>query len=99
MTPADFPATLHVVSSASVFEAGSPAQVLEVTIGGQPMQLTALVTNGVLALGDYPARLLPPYKYDHAKSYDVDRTYELLLPDGSTRKYELTRLGPAAGGR
>lgn len=97
--PADFTLNVHVLSSAQVIQPSyggeSSSQVLEVTIDGLPMQLTELFRKWLLTPGDYRARVMPPFKGDGAKPYDVDRTYELLMPDGSTRKYQLTRIGPA----
>jgi len=100
--PGDFTLTVHVISSGS--GAGTSVmgryttQVLETTIDSQPVQLTCYNIGGVLALGDYKARLSTavqaPKKFTNA--YDIYRGYDLLLPDGTARTYAVTRLGPAA---
>lgn len=97
--PADYPITVHVVSSAShVAEVNGlvyVSQVLEVVIDGQPMQLTGY-SQGVLALGDYKARLSSAVHGPHnPNTYDVYKGYDFLMPDGKVRTYTVTRLGPA----
>jgi len=92
--PADFPIKIHVISSSSqALNNVSYVQVLETTIDGQPTELTGN-GGGVLAPGDYSARLNPDVQGPgDAMSYDVYRGYYLLLPDGKTRKYKVTGLG------
>jgi hypothetical protein len=100
--PADFPVKVHVVSSGTNVICGSSPvcsflQVLETVIDGQPVQLEGS-GEGVLALDDYPARISPAIhsRSKHPNSYDIYRGYDLLLPDGTTRTYTVTRLGPAS---
>ena len=98
--PADFAVKVHVVSSASQQTGGDARtfyiQVLETVIDNQPVELQGS-SQGVLALGDYPARVSAavhaPNK--HPNSYDIYEGYDLLMPDGTTRTYTVTRLGPA----
>jgi hypothetical protein len=98
--PADFAVKVHVVSSASQQTGGDTrtfyVQVLESVIDNQPVELQGS-SQGVLALGDYPARVSAavhaPNK--HPNSYDTYQGYDLLMPDGTTRTYTVTRLGPA----
>ena len=97
--PADYPITVHVLSSASqvaeVNGAAYVSQVLEVVIDGQPMQLTGY-SNGVLALGDYKARIASSIHGPRKpNTYDVYKGYDFLMPDGKVRTYTVTRLGPA----
>jgi hypothetical protein len=51
-------------------------------------------SRGVLALGDYKAQLKdgvnPPKPLN---GYDIYRGYEFLLPDGSTRYFEVVGFG------
>ncbi len=92
--PADFTVKVHVISSSSP-RALANYQVLETTVDDQPVELTGF-SQGVLALGDYPARLSktvrPPSS--HPNTYDIYRGYDLLMPDGTTRTYTVTGLGP-----
>jgi hypothetical protein len=100
--PADFTVKVHVVSSGSKEICGSAGvscrmfQVLETVIDGQPVQLEGF-SEGVLALGDYPARISAAIHSvsKHPNNYDIYRGYDLLMPDGTTRTYTVTRLGPA----
>jgi hypothetical protein len=97
--PADFTLTVHVISSASAsYGTGSnhyDEQVLETSIGGQPVQLRRL-GESVLALGDYKARSSDKFRdKHHPSSYDLNEGYELLMPDGTSRTYAVSRLGPA----
>ena len=98
--PADFPLKVHIVSSASrmyITENGSLyTQILETVIDQQPVELQGY-SQGVLALADYPARISTKIHAPnhHPNTYDIYRGYDLLLPDGTTRTYSVTRLGPA----
>ena len=95
--PADFTVKVHVISSAFVQTSDNLyGQVLETTIDGQPVQLRG-ISAGVLALGDFPARISPKVHGPHnPNTYDINRGYDLLMPDGTTRTYTVTRLGPAS---
>jgi hypothetical protein len=96
--PADYTITVHVVFSRSEpygeGVAYQPMQELETVINGQHVELRT--TNpGVLALNDYKARILPtPHTPKNANASDVYLSYEFLLPDGTTRMYDVTGLGP-----
>jgi hypothetical protein len=97
--PADFTVKVHVISSVAQTSGGDTrtyfSQVLETTIDGQAVELTGS-SQGVLALGDYPARVSKKIFVPHnPNTYDIYRGYDLLLPDGTTRTYTVTRLGPA----
>lgn len=90
--PADFPVKVHVISS----EFTQPnIQVLQTTVDGQPTELTGY-SLGVLALGDYPARINPKiHGPSNPNTYDIYRAYDLLLPDGKTRTYTVTGISLA----
>jgi hypothetical protein len=95
--PADFTVKVHVVSSGTMWVGAGNGylQVLETVIDNQAVELQAS-NPGMLALGDYPAQLLASWHQPkHTKGYDIYRAYDLLFPDGSTRIYLVTRLGPA----
>jgi hypothetical protein len=88
--PADYTVTAHVVASHS----GGQIQLIYAMIDGQEVELQGN-SLGVLALGDYSARLL---KTDHSpNTYDMYLTYEFLFPDGHTRPYLLIGFGPGDG--
>lgn len=81
---ADYPIVIHVQSSHQV---GGSAELLHmnVLIDGKKYELVDPTTNhSVLRLGDYKARV---DKDDTSKPFLLNRTYELLLPDGTTRKF------------
>jgi hypothetical protein len=43
--------------------------------------------KGIVALGDYKAKLV---KDQQKPTHEFNRTYELMFPDGSTRKFRVT---------
>ena len=98
--PADYTITVHVVFSRSEpYGEGAlyqPFQELVTVINGQQVELRT--TNaGVLALNNYKARVIPTRGVPkNANASDVYLTYEFLLPDGTTRTYDVTGLGPKA---
>ena len=91
---ADFAITVHVVYSRSVNGVG---QEIETLINGQKVELS-FDGNGVLAPGDYPARISPSVHFpnSHPNGYDIYLGYDLLMPDGKYRTYTVIGLGPAA---
>lgn len=95
--PADFTLKVHVISSASRQQwADGLWQVLETVINKQPVELQEN-SQGVLELGDYPARISTKvHGLRNPNTYDIYRGYDLLMPDGTTRTYAVTRLGPAS---
>ena len=98
--PADYTITVHVVFSRSADSyAGGlyfTYQDLETVINGQHVELRT-TNSGVLALKDYQARVIPTKGVPkNANASDVYLTYEFLLPDGTTRAYDVTGLGPKA---
>jgi hypothetical protein len=96
--PADFPISIHVVSSRSRTEyaAGMSValQYLETIIDNQPVEL-ACTSTGVLALGSYPARISTKVRLPkHPNTYDIYRAYDLLMPDQNIRTCSVLGLGP-----
>ena len=91
-TAAGFPITVHVVYSRSA----NLNQQLDTEIGGQQVQLWG-ASGGVLAPGDYPARISSSVRAPSRDrtAYDIYRGYDLLMPDGKTRTYTVIGLGPA----
>ncbi len=90
--PADYKVKIHVV--AAEFAASSTLQqVLTVTINGRHYRLLGPTSSakiftgygtGLLNPGDYQAKLVED---THKSSFESIQTYELLLPDGKTRKF------------
>ena len=86
--PADYTVNVHVVSSKMRF-IPTAIQRITVVINGKNYELQA-VSQGVLALGDYKAKLNETRK----NSYDIYQTYQFLMPDGKTRDFVLTAILP-----
>lgn len=93
-SPADeYPISVHVVSSSFVtvpsFGGGAGVQQkLNVVIGGKKYELTEGPSKGgLLALGDYKAKLI---KDEHATAYESRQEYEFQFPDKKTRKFYVT---------
>ncbi|HTS38158.1 MAG TPA: hypothetical protein VMH04_20955 [Candidatus Solibacter sp.] len=89
--PAEYTVNVHVVASRVTTEYGSRInsifQVLNVVIDGQKYELKCQTSNGLLALGDYKARLVTD---EHKTAYDSTQIYEFLLPDKKLRRFEVT---------
>ena len=100
VNPADFTITVHVTTSRfSISYKDWWGQQLDTLIDGQHIELIAIGQRGVLAPGDYKARLVTADRIPkHPNGYDIFRIYRLLLPDGTTRDYDLITLGPMADG-
>jgi len=79
--PNNYPITIHVTSSQIVDQ----YQDLDVVIDGKQYELSApQVRHGLLALGDYKARLT---KDAHKAAYESEQIYEILSPDNKTRTF------------
>ena len=51
------------------------------------LESSTFFPKGIVALGDYKAKLVS----DQVKpTHEFNRTYELMFPDGSTRKFRVT---------
>jgi hypothetical protein len=84
--PADYAITVHVSATRIAF-AGRGVQDLDVIIDGKKFELISdLGVGQLLALGDYKAKLV---RDDHRTTYDSDRVYEFLFPDGKTRRFDV----------
>ena len=85
---AQYTINVHVVASRSVLHAEHCPryQYLNVTIDGKNYELESVLgVWGILAIGDYKARL----ENDHHSDHDSEKLYEFQFPDGKTREYLL----------
>jgi hypothetical protein len=89
-SPSDYNVNVHVIESKTESFYDGVLRYLRqqvvVVIDGYKYQLEAPTPGGVLALGDYKARLTEK----QGNGYDILRTYTFLLPDGKTRGFELS---------
>lgn len=82
--PDEYPINVHVTSSCfvaspGIFDGSVTVQKLSVIIDGKKYELTALATKaGLLALGDYKARLIQD---EHKTAYESSQAYEFSFPD------------------
>lgn len=93
--PADYTIAVHVQSSRFVDQCSSDDKgsmcfsilSLSVSIDGKKVELDdQSPSKEVIVPGDYKAKIL---KEDTSHSYEYSRTYEILFPDGTTRKYNV----------
>jgi hypothetical protein len=90
--PSQYPLTVHVSSAASASPTNYAVEILAVTIDGKHYQLAGtgfsgkVCCSGLINLGDYHAKLT---KDQHKTSYESLQQYEILFPDGSTRKFDV----------
>jgi hypothetical protein len=84
--PADYTTTVHVSACHLSFVSVTTLQNLDVAINGKGYQLQAVSNDGVLALGDYKAKLVQDL---HKTAYESSQTYELLFPDMKVRKFSV----------
>jgi hypothetical protein len=83
--PSDYPVAVHVQSSHLIVNHDGVTQALTATIDGKHVELEGTPTQQyVLRTGDYKAKVV---KDEHSRSYEYQITYEILFPDGKTRKF------------
>jgi hypothetical protein len=87
--PSQYTLLVHVSAVEYVPGSGNSLEVLTVTVGGKHYQLQggtilARKFDGLLNLGDYPARLSQD---EHRTSYESQQEFELLFPDGTMRRF------------
>lgn len=90
---AEFTVNVHV-SSAQYVGPNGLSEILSVVIDGRHYQLQGPTSsaklfvhgNGLLNPGDYPAKLTAD---THKTPFESEQTYEFLLPDGSTRAFDV----------
>jgi len=94
--PAVFPVKVHVVFSRYVQSVGY--QQIEALIDGERVELTGF-SRGVLALGDYPARITPKvHGPKNPNAYDIYKGYANSHADGivATRQLDWPERRPAS---
>lgn len=95
---ADYNINIHVSQSrigtdcGSAFKGSSTCesvQQLSVLVDGAKYELESktLLPKGVVALGDYKAKLV---KDQQKPTHEFNRTYSLMFPDGSARDFVVT---------
>jgi len=88
--PAKYPLTVHVLCSFLVPAGQSPYRRIAVTLNGKSLEMSTALDGSVLALGDYKARLV---KDSSPNAYEIDQTYEFLMPNGGLHTFMLTGFG------
>jgi hypothetical protein len=83
--PSDYPVAVHVLSSRLVISHDGATQDLIATIDGKHVELEGTpIQQYLLRTGDYKAKVA---KDEHSRSYEYEKIYEILFPDGKTRKF------------
>jgi len=90
--PANYPLTVHVLCSFLVQQVGigNNFRRIAVTLNGKSLEMSTAGDGSVLALGDYKARLV---KDSSPNAYEIEQTYEFLMPSGGLHTFTLTGFG------
>ena len=83
---------MHISASAYASAANPLFEIVTTTINGKHYQLQGPTSsskifthgNGLLNPGDYHCKLSTD---EHKTSYESQQVFEILLPDGTTRKF------------
>jgi hypothetical protein len=81
--PDDYSINVRVTSSYNIY-AGPGTNGLDVVINAKKYQLAGFTRGGLLALGEYKAKLV---KDQHQTAYESTQEYEFLFPDNKTSKF------------
>lgn len=90
--PSQYPVTVHVSAAASASPSNYAVEILTVTIDGKHYQLAGtgfsgkICCSGLIDIGDYHAKLT---KNQRKTGYESMQQYEILFPDGSTRRFDV----------
>jgi hypothetical protein len=92
--PADYPLAVHISGSAYATTADTLSEIVTATIDGLHYQLLGPSSSarifshgdGLLNPGDYHAKLTVD---EHKASYESVRQFEIIFPDGTTRKFNV----------
>lgn len=90
--PADYSLTVHISASAYATPAVTLDEIITATIDGKHYQLVGPTSsarsfmhgNGLINPGDYRGKLSVD---EHKTSYESIQQFEILFPDGTTRKF------------
>ena len=90
--PADYPLAMHVSASTYAAAANTLYEIVSATIDGKHYQLQGPTSsarifshgNGLINPGDYHAKMAMD---EHKTSYESLQQFEILLPDGTTRRF------------
>jgi hypothetical protein len=90
--PADYPLAVHLSASSYAPGPSLLSEILTATIDGKHYELEGPASsakifthgNGLLNPGDYHARLSMD---QHKTSYESVQQFEILFPDGTTRRF------------
>jgi hypothetical protein len=77
--PADYTINIHVSRTRN-----TGSQRLDAVIDGRKYELQCYCAQGILALGNYKAKLI---RDEHKNLYDSIQVYEFLLPGQKTRTF------------
>jgi hypothetical protein len=84
--PAEYTITIHVSACQLTFVSVATYQNLDVIINGKRYELQAVSHDGVLAPGDYKAKLVQDV---HKTAYESSQAYEFLFPDMKVRRFSV----------
>jgi hypothetical protein len=92
--PADYPLAVHVSASEYALPMNGLNEIVTATIDGKHYQLQGPASsakifshgNGLINPGDYQAKLTAD---EHKTSYESLQQYEILFPDGTTRRFSV----------
>jgi hypothetical protein len=90
--PSQYALPVHVSASEYAAASNGLSEILTVTVAGKHYQLQGPTSsarifahgNGLINPGDYHAKLTQD---DHKTSYESLQEFEILLPDGTTRRF------------
>jgi hypothetical protein len=90
--PADYPLAVHISASTYVSAANALEEIVTATIDGKHYQLQGPTSsarvfthpNGLINPGDYRGKLSME---ERKTSYESLQQFEILFPDGTTRKF------------
>lgn len=90
--PADYPLAVHISASGYAPSPAMLTEILTATVDGKHYQLEGPTSsakafmhgNGLINPGDYRGKLSMDV---HKTSYESQQQFEILFPDGTTRKF------------
>ncbi|HUN85019.1 MAG TPA: hypothetical protein VMU48_11595 [Terracidiphilus sp.] len=90
--PANYPLAVHISSSTYTTASNTLSEIVAATIDGKHYQLLGPTSSsrifshgdGLINPGDYRAKLSMD---EHKTNYESVQQFEILLPDGTTRKF------------